>query len=175
MIIPLFMIKEGEKYGYPEREGMVAEKISIIGSLRLTLKNRIFVNWTLVNCCTFFGLQMFLSAMNGMIIGSMGFNGLEMAIANTCAFAPVPVMLYLFNKLKAKKGIRFTYQSCLLMFAVAIMSFFFASTYVCGDNKILQYVISFSGSFCGSWSIGAFFMMSYLAAAQISSVEIELT
>ena len=176
IIIPLFMIKEGEKYGYPKRAGMVSEKISVFESLKITFKNRIFFNWILVNCCTFFGLQMFLSGMNGMIIGSMGFNGFEMAIANTCAFAPVPIMLYFFNKLKAKKGIRFTYQSCLLMFAVAIMSFFFASNFVCGyDNKMLQYVISFTGSFCGSWSIGAFFMMSYLAAAQISSVEIELT
>jgi Na+/melibiose symporter-like transporter len=176
MLIPLFMIKEGEKYGYPEDAGLKAEKISIVESLRLTFKNKIFLNWTFVNCCTFFGLQMFLSAMNGMIIGGMGFNGAEMAIVNTCAFAPVPVMLYLFNKLKAKRGVRFTYQSCLLLFALAIMSFFFASTYVCGeDNKILQYVIGCLGGICGSWAIGAFFMMPYLAPAQISSVEMELT
>ena len=176
MLIPLFMIKEGEKYGYPEDAGLKAEKISIVESLRLTFKNKIFLNWTFVNCCTFFGLQMFLSAMNGMIIGGMGFNGAEMAIVNTCAFAPVPVMLYLFNKLKAKRGVRFTYQSCRLLFALAIMSFFFASTYVCGeDNKILQYVIGCLGGICGSWAIGAFFMMPYLAPAQISSVEMELT
>lgn len=176
MLIPLFMIKEGEKYGYPEDAGLKAEKISIVESLRLTFKNKVFLNWTFVNCCTFFGLQMFLSAMNGMIIGGMGFNGAEMAIVNTCAFAPVPVMLYLFNKLKAKRGVRFTYQSCLLLFAVAIMSFFFASTFVCGeDNKIVQYVIGCLGGVCGSWAIGAFFMMPYLAPAQISSVEMELT
>lgn len=176
MLIPLFMIKEGEKYGYPENNGVTEEKVSIMKSLYLTFKNRIFRNWTFVNCCTFFGLQMFLSAMNGMIIGGMGFNGAEMALVNTCAFAPVPVMLYLFNKLKAKKGVRFTYQSCLLMFAVAIMSFFFASTFVCGtDNKLIQYVIACIGGVCGSWAIGAFFMMPYLAPAQISSVEIKLT
>lgn len=176
MIIPLFMIKEGEKYGYPEDAGLKAEKISITQSLRLTFQNKIFLNWTFVNCCTFFGLQMFLSAMNGMIIGGMGFNGAEMAIINTCAFAPVPVMLYLFNKLKAKRGVRFTYQSCLLLFAVAIMSFFFASTFVCGENnKAIQYVIGCLGGVCGSWAIGAFFMMPYLAPAQISSVEMQLT
>ena len=176
MLIPLFMIKEGEKYGYPEDAGLAPEKISIVESLKLTFQNKIFLNWTFVNCCTFFGLQMFLSAMNGMIIGGMGFNGAEMAIVNTCAFAPVPVMLYLFNKLKAKRGVRFTYQSCLLLFALAIMSFFFASTYVCGeDNKILQYVIGCLGGICGSWAIGAFFMMPYLAPAQISSVEMQLT
>lgn len=176
MLIPLFMIKEGEKYGYPENVGVSSEKVSIIESLRLTFKNKIFLNWTFVNCCTFFGLQMFLSAMNGMIIGGMGFNGAEMALVNTCAFAPVPIMLYLFNKLKARRGVRFTYQTCLLMFAVAIMSFFFASTYVVGENnKLIQYVIGCLGGVCGSWAIGAFFMMPYLAPAQISSVEIQLT
>ena len=176
MMIPLFMIKEGKKYGYPEDEGLQAQKLSIVESVKLTFKNKIFLNWTFVNCCTFFGLQMFLAGMNGMIIGGMGFNGAEMALVNTCAFAPVPVMLYLFNKLKAKRGVRFTYQSCLLMFAVAIMSFFFASTFMCGtDNKILQYIIGCVGAVCGSWAIGAFFMMPYLVPAQVSSMETELT
>ncbi len=173
--IPLFMIKEGEKYGYPENQGFVPEKISIVKSIKLTLGNRLFNSWNIVNCCTFFGLQMFLVAMNAMIIGGMGFNGAEMALANTCAFAPVPIMLYLFNKVKAKKGLRFTYQTCLLGFAVAIMSFFFASKFMIPDNKILQYVIICTGSVLGSWSIGAFFMMSYLVPAQISSVEEKLT
>lgn len=118
---------------------------------------------------------MFLVGMNAMIIGGMGFNGAEMAMANTCAFAPVPIMLYFFNKLKAKKGVRFTYQSCLLAFAIAIMSFFFASTYVTGGNKPVQYLIACSGGVIGSWAIGAFFMMPYLATSQISSVEEQLT
>ena len=56
------------------------------------------------------------------------------------------------------------------------MSFFFASTFVCGtDNVPLQFVISCTGSVCGSWAIGAFFMMPYLAPAQIASVEHKLT
>ncbi len=175
MLIPLFMIKEGEKYGYPENEGLSSEKISMLESLKLTFKNRIFRHWTYVNCCTFFGLQMFLVGMNAMIIGGMGFNGAEMALVNTCAFAPVPVMLYLFNKLKAKKGVRFTYQTCLLSFAIAILSFFLGSLLVTGGNKPLQYLIGCLGGVMGSWSIGAFFMMPYLAPAQISAVEEKLT
>jgi len=176
IIIPLFLIKEGEKYGYPENEGMSPEKISIWQSLKLTFSNRIFLRWTAINCCTFFGLQMFLVGMNAMILGGMNFSGLDMAIINTCAFAPVPVMLWLFNKLKAKRGLRFTYQSCLISFAVSILSFFFASVFFLGyDNRPLQFLISCIGSVCGSWSIGAFFMMPYLAPAQISSVEEKLT
>ena len=174
--IPLFLIKEGEKYGYPENNGRVAEKISIGESISLTFKNKIFRRWLYVNCCTFFGLQMFLSAMNGMIMGGMGMSEFHMAILNTSAFAPVPIMLYLFNKVKAKKGVRLAYQSCLLAFAVSIMSFFFASRFILGEgNTTLKLIIGIVGGICGSWSIGVFFMMPYLAPAQISSVEERLT
>ena len=176
LAIPLFLIKEGAKYGYPEKEGLKEEKITIGESLRLTFKNKVFMRWQVVNCCTFFGLQMFLVGMNVLITGAMGMNPLEMAILNTCAFGPVPVMLYLFNKVKAKKGIRFTYQTCLISFAVAILSFFFGSMFVVGtDNKMLQYAIGIVGGIAGSWAIGAFFMMPYHVTAQISSVEEKLT
>ena len=177
MLIPLFMIKEGEKWGYPENNGFEKQpKISLIESFKITFKNKIFGNWLVVNCCSFFGLQMFLVAMNAMIIGGMKFNGAEMALLNTCAFAPVPIMLYLFRKVKEKKGIRFTYQTCLLSFAVAILSFFFASTYVCGtDHKVVQYIIGCVGGLVGSWAIGSFFMMPYMIPAQISAVEEKLT
>lgn len=176
MAIPLFLIKEGEKYGYPENEGLSPEKVTIGESIGLTFKNRIFRRWLYVNCCTFFGIQMFLSAMNGMIIGGMGLNGTQMAILNTCAFGPVPVMLYLFNKVKARFGVRRAYQSCLLMFAISILSFFFASRFLLGpDNVTLKIVIGMVGSLFASWSIGVFFMMPYLAPAQISSVEERLT
>ncbi|MBE6673617.1 MAG: hypothetical protein E7596_00760 [Ruminococcaceae bacterium] len=176
LAIPLFIIKEGEKYGYPENDGLISEKISIKESIYLTFKNKLFLRWLVVNCCTYFGLQMFLVSMNSLILGGMGMSGTEMAILNTCAFAPVPIMLYLFNKLKAKKGIRFAYQTCLAAFAFAILSFFFGSTFVVGiDNKMLQYILGCGGGVVGSWAIGSFFMMPYHITAQISSVEEKLT
>ena len=175
MIIPLFIIKEGEKYGYPELQGENDEKIGIWESLKLTFGNKLFMRWIAVNCCAYFGLQMFLVGMNALILGGMSFNGTEMAIVNTCAFAPVPIMLWLFNKLKAKKGIRFTFQTCLLAFAVAILSFDFASLYVTGGNKTIQFIIACLGGVIGSWAIGSFFMMPYMVPAQISSVEEKLT
>ncbi len=175
MIIPLFMIKEGEKYGYPERDGLIEEHVSIIKSLKVTFGNRVFRSWLVVNCTAFFGLQMFLVSMNALINGGMGFGNLEMAIIETCAFGPVPMMLYLFNKVKSKKGVRFTYQTCLLSFAVAILSFDLASLYITGGDKAIQFAISITGAFIGSWGIGAFFMMPLLVPAQVSSVEEKLT
>ena len=176
MLIPLFMIKEGKKYGYPELAGGKAEKVNLFKSIKITFTNRSFRNWLLVNGCTFFGLQMFLSSMNGLIIGGMGLNGTQMAILNTCAFAPVPLMLYLFKKVKARFGVRSAYQSCLITFAIAIMTFFIGSRFILGEgNVMLKMIIGCIGGASASWSIGTFFMMSYLVPSQISSVEERLT
>ena len=176
MLIPLFMIREGKKYGYPELAGGKAEKVNLFKSIKITFTNRSFRNWLLVNGCTFFGLQMFLSSMNGLIIGGMGLNGTQMAILNTCAFAPVPLMLYLFKKVKARFGVRSAYQSCLITFALAIMTFFIGSRFILGEgNVMLKIIIGCIGGASASWSIGTFFMMSYLVPSQISSVEERLT
>ena len=110
--------------------------------------------------------------MNTLIDGGMGMDGGQMAILNTCAFAPVPIMLYLFNKVKDRKGIRFAYQTCLISFSVCILSFVLASRFVMGENNVtLQMIIGCVGGVIGSWGIGSFFMMPYLIPAQISSVE----
>lgn len=176
MLIPLFMIKEGKRYGYPELKCAKPEKINLFKSLWITLKNRQFRNWLLVNGCTFFGLQMFLSSMNGLIIGGMGLTGTQMAILNTCAFAPVPLMLYLFKKAKERFGVRLAYQSCLVTFAIAIMTFFVGSRFILGEGStLLKIVIGCVGGLSASWSIGVFFMMSYLVPSQISSVEERVT
>lgn len=176
IFIPIFMIKEGEKYGYPENQGLHPEKITLKESFVLTFKNKIFVRWLVVNACTFFGMQMFLVSMNALIGGGMGLNEGQMAILNTCAFAPVPIMLYLFNKLKAKKGIRFTYQTCLLAFAIAILSFLIGSRLFFGDGNVtIKIIIGCVGGVMGSWAIGAFFMMPYIIPTQISAVEEKLT
>ena len=183
LLIPLFMIKEGDKFeakaikeGYDITPLAEEEKVGIFESIKLTFTNKPFLRWCAVNCCSFFGLQMFLVAMNALISGGMGMNGTQMAILNTCAFAPVPLMLYLFNKLKARKGLRFAYQTCLISFAVCILTFVINNTIFMGeDNVALQMIIGCIGGVIGSWAIGSFFMMPYLIPAQISSVEEKLT
>ena len=108
MLIPLFMIKEGEKWeqkmiaeGYDITPLAEEKQVGLLKSFGGSFKNRPFMSWTVVNCCSFFGLQMFLVAMNALILGGMGLDAMGMTILNTCAFAPVPLMLFLFNKLKA--------------------------------------------------------------------------
>ena len=181
MLIPLFMIKEGEKWekkmiaeGYDITPLAEEKQVGLAKSFGGSFKNKPFMAWTVVNCCSFFGLQMFLVAMNALILGGMGLDAMGMTILNTCAFAPVPLMLYLFNKLKKRKGIRFAYQIALLSFAIAIMSFLIGSQLVMGDKTTAKIIIGCIGGVCGSFGIGAFFMMPYMIPAQISSVEEKL-
>ncbi|MDD4290951.1 MAG: MFS transporter [Clostridia bacterium] len=173
MIIPLFLIKEGAKYTTAKAEN--EKRVGFWESLKLTLGNKMFMRWMLPNCCAFFGLQMFLTAQNTLISGVMGLGAGSAAILNTFAFAPVPMMLYLFNKLKKKKGIRFTYQSCLLSFGLCILCFNFAGSYFWGDSYLPKLVIGAIGGIIGSWAIGAFFMMPYLIPTQIAAEEERLT
>ena len=182
-LIPVFMIKEGERnekklraLGYDIPEEAVEEQVPFFKSIKKTMLNKPALRWNIVNSTVYFGLQMFLVSMNALIVGLMGLKTIHMTILNTAAFAPIPVMLYLFNKLKAKKGIRFTFKSCMLCFAVCIMSFLVASEYVMGEgNYTIKVIIGAIGGVVGSWALGAFFMLPLLIPSSISSTEEKLT
>ncbi len=174
MFIPIFLIKEGEKYG-EGKEYLPDAKVPFKTSLRLTLKNRQFLYWLVPNSCAFFGLQMFLSSQNTLISGVMNIDAGLGAILNTCAFAPVPLMLCLYYRLIKKKGIRFSYQVCLLCFAVAILNFCVGSEYLFPHSVAARMIIGCLGSLVGSMAIGAFFCTPYIIPAQIAAMEFKLT
>ncbi|MBQ9107195.1 MAG: MFS transporter [Clostridia bacterium] len=174
MLIPIFLIKEGEKYG-EGKDYLPEAKVSLKTSLSLTLKNRHFLRWLIPNSCAFFGLQMFLSAQNTLISGVMNIDAGMGAVLNTCAFAPVPLMLALYYRLIKKKGIRFSYQVCLLCFAVAILNFCVGSEYLFPHSVTARIIIGCTGSFIGSFSIGAFFCTPYIIPSQIAAMEFKLT
>ncbi len=174
MLIPIFMIKEGEKYG--EDISTAREpRTPMLKSLSLTFKNKLFLWWVLANSCSFFGLQMFLSAQNTLISGVMNLGAGWAAVLNTCAFAPVPLMLFLYYKLMKKKGARFAYQLCLICFAAAVLSFDAGSEYLWPDNTIARIIIGCAGGTIGSFAIGAFFAMPYIIPSQIAAMEYKIT
>ena len=174
MLIPIFLIKEGEKYG-EGKDYMKEAKVPLKASLRLTLGNRQFLCWLIPNCCAFFGLQMFLSAQNTLISGVMNIDASLGALMNSCAFAPVPLMLFFYYRLIKKKGVRFSYQVCLLCFAVAILNFCVGSEYLFPHSVTPRIIIGCTGSFIGSFAIGAFFCTPYIIPSQIAAMEMEIT
>lgn len=174
MLIPLFIIKEGEKYG-EGKDYLPEARVKLTTSLKLTVKNKQFLFWLIPNATAYFGLQMFLTAQNTLISGVMNLSAGTAAILNTCAFAPVPLMLFLYYRLIKKKGLRFAYQVCLLGFAVAILNFCVGSEYVFPSNPTARIVIGCIGSVIGSFSIGAFFATPYMVPSQIAANEYKET
>lgn len=174
MLVPLFILKEGEKYG-EGKDFMVEARVPIGKSLKTALKNKVFIRWLIPNCTAFFGLQMFLAAQNTLISGVMKLGPGIAAILNTCAFAPVPFMLFIYYKMLRKKGVRFSYQICLICFAIAILNFCVGSEYVFPNSETARIVVGCIGSFIGSFSIGAFFATPYMIPSQIAAMEYEVT
>lgn len=173
ILIPIFMQKKVE--GEAVKTISEDKTVPIGTSIKLTLESKPFMKWTLVNCVAFFGLQMFLVAQNALISGVMNLGAGWAAVLNTCAFAPVPLMLYLFNRLRKKVGVRPVFQSALLSFGICIFSFCLGSQWFWGDAVMPKLIIGAIGGIIGSWGIGAFFMMPYLIPTSIASVEEEVT
>ncbi|MGN0453504.1 MAG: MFS transporter [Ruminococcus sp.] len=174
MLIPIFIIKEGEKYG-EGKDYLPEARVKLSESLKLTIKNKQFIYWLIPNATAYFGLQMFLTAQNTLISGVMNLSAGTAAILNTCAFAPVPLMLFAYYKLIKKKGLRFAYQLCLLCFAVAILNFCIGSEYLFPHSPTTRIVIGCVGSVIGSFSIGAFFATPYMVPSQIAANEFRET
>ena len=174
ILFPIFMQRKAE--GNETFVPSVDKAVPIGTSIKLTLQSKPFMKWTLVNCIAFFGLQMFLVAQNALISGVMQLGAGWAAVLNTCAFAPVPLMLYLFNRLRKKVGVRPVFQSALLSFGICIFSFCVGSRWFFAEDQIIiRVIIGAIGGVIGSWGIGAFFMMPYLIPTSIASVEEEVT
>ncbi len=174
MLIPLFMIKEGDKY-----EGFIDEKsepkISFKESLSLTLKNKHFISWLMPLAALHFGLMMFLAGQNVLASGVMELSGWQITIINTAAFAPVPIMLVIFNIVQKRKSLRFAFQTSLIAFAVAMLVFDFAWVGFWPGSFIPRLIIGALGGMIGSYSIGAFFAFPYIIPSQIAANEQKLT
>lgn len=174
MLIPLFLIKEGEKYQTDENF-VPEEKIPLLESLKLTLKNKQFVRWLFPLAALHFGLMMFLAGQNVMASGVMELTGWQITIINTAAFAPVPLMLVIFNIVQKKKGLRFAFQTSLIAFAFAMLVFNSAWVGFWPGSYIPRLIIAIIGGTIGSYSIGAFFAFPYIIPSQIAANEQKAT
>ncbi|MDR3318599.1 MAG: MFS transporter [Clostridiales bacterium] len=152
------------------------KKVGLFKSLKFVFTNKAFIAWLVVNSVSFFGLQMFLASMNALISGVMGLNvSWHQLVLNTAAFAPVPLMLFIFYKVLRKKGPRFAFQTSLIAFAVSILAFLFASEYFWRDNVTLRIIVGCIGGTVGSYGIGSFFMMPLMIPAQVAAVDLKVT
>ena len=150
------------------------EDISFMESIKLTAKNKGFMIWLCVLASFFFGLQLFLSGQSVLASGAMGLSGWQIAILNTSAFAPVPLMIIIYRKVMKKTGFRVAFQTALFSFALAMVMFSIA--YVEWIPSIwTRLIIGIIGGTIGSYGISAFFSAPYFIPSQMAADELAAT
>ena len=177
MLLAIFLIKENStmpgavaKYGENAGASIETENVGMIDGLKMTLGNKAFRAWLVIHACFNLGLQMFLSGQNVLISGPMGLNGFQIAIINTSAFAPVPIMLFLYRWVMAKKGYRFAFQTALASFGIGML--FMCLAYVKWfPDAMVRMILGAAGGTISSYGIGAFFSAPTAMPTQISAEE----
>lgn len=175
---PLFVIKEEstlEKDTPVNEESEIenAKDPSIWESFKLTLTNRTFGIYALSLATFFFGLQFFLGGISFMAIDMMGLTQTELGTMNAAAFAPVPIMLLLFNWITRKKGAKLGFQLALIVFALVMFCFPLGWTRF--NLPVSPYMIGIILGAIASFSVAVFFTVPYAFPSQIAAMEAEET
>ncbi|MFH1446296.1 MAG: MFS transporter [Chloroflexota bacterium] len=174
---PILVIKETPT-NLPDQEEAAMEKatvqdVSLWESVKLTLANKTFRIYMMSLASFFFGLQFFLGGIAFMAIDMMGLTQSQLGTMNAAAFAPVPIMLIIFNILTKKKGAKWAFRLALLVFAFVMLAFPLAWTRL--DMPLSPYLIGIILGGIGSFSIGVFFTIPYAFPAQIAAIDAKET
>jgi GPH family glycoside/pentoside/hexuronide:cation symporter len=166
---PILVIREKSTLDRDTAAADRAADVPLLKSVRMTLGNRTFRIYMLSVATFFFGLQFFLGGIAFMAADMMGLSDSQLGLMNAAAFAPVPIMLLLFNWLVKKKGAKWAFRLGLLVFAVAMLLFPLGWTRL--DLPISPFVVGVIAGGIGSFSIGVFFTIPYAFPAQIAATE----
>jgi glycoside/pentoside/hexuronide:cation symporter, GPH family len=168
---PLLVIKENPSDG---SAGQAAEPSTPLWvSIKQTLQNRTFLIYMSSVATFFFGLQLFLGGLAFMAADMMKISETKLGIMNAAAFAPIPIMLIIFNLMTRKWGAKVAFRSALLVFAVAMLLFPLSWTRF--NIPVSPLIIGIIASGIGSFSIGAFFTIPYAFPAHIAAVDAQQT
>lgn len=164
---PLLVIKE-DPSNLPATKA-ASRDVPLWESIKMTLTNRTFLIYMSAVAVFYFGLQFFLGGIAFMAADMMGLSDAQLGMMNAAAFAPVPVMLIIFNLIARRKGAKFAFRVALLVFAAAMLIFPLGWTKL--GLPLPPLVLGMIAGGIGSFSIGAFFTIPYAFPAQIAAVE----
>ncbi len=108
-----------------------------------------------------------------MAADMMGLSDSQLGFMNAAAFAPVPIMLLLFNWLSKKKGAKWAFRLALLVFALAMLIFPLGWTRL--GLPISPIIVGIIAGVIASFSIGVFFTIPYAFPAQIAATDAKET
>lgn len=170
---PILVIKESSTLESANPDQTKAADLPLWESVKMTLGNRTFRIYMLSVATFYFGLQFFLGGIAFVAADMMGLSDSQLGLMNAAAFAPVPLMLILFNWLVKKKGAKWAFRLGLLVFALAMLLFPLGWTRL--NLPIPPFLVGVIAGGIGSFSIGVFFTIPYAFPAQIAATEAKET
>jgi len=117
---PLLVIKESAT-NIDSATSKVEARVPLWDSMKMTLTNKTFLIYMSSVATFYFGLQFFLGGIAFIGADMMRISDASLGLMNAAAFAPVPIMLIVFNLITRKKGAKFAFRVSLLVFAVAML------------------------------------------------------
>ena len=170
MLIPVIMIR-----GEQNEEVKLERRIPLGESMKISIASKGFRSWLITLLLVHMGLMLFLTGIGTTIPDSlMGIKGWQVTVMNSAAFAPVPIMLLIYNVFRKRKGNRFALQSALLVFAIAMFTFAAAWKQL-WPSAFIPFIIGLIASTIGSYGVGVIFSVSYFFPAQIAANEMKTT
>ncbi len=170
---PIMVIKESSTLDNAPASTEKAADVPLWESVKLTLKNKTFRIYMLSVATFYFGLQFFLGGIAFMAADMMGLSDSQLGFMNAAAFAPVPIMLLLFNWLSKKKGAKWAFRLALLVFALAMLIFPLGWTHL--GLPVSPIIVGIIAGVIASFSIGVFFTIPYAFPAQIAATDAKET
>jgi GPH family glycoside/pentoside/hexuronide:cation symporter len=170
---PILVIKESSTLDDAPDSTEKAADVPLWQSVKMTLANRTFRIYMISVATFYFGLQFFLGGIAFMAADMMGLSDAQLGYMNAAAFAPVPVMLLLFNWISKKKGAKWAFRLALLIFALAMLIFPLGWTQF--SLPLSPLIIGIIAGVIASFSIGVFFTIPYAFPAQIAATEAKET
>lgn len=163
MLIPIFMLKEKDdkKWKKPSKKAGT----TFARSLRFTMRDKPFLRWLGVLFVMNAGSQLFLSGINEYFSTT----GLNMTFIMAACFAPVPLTIWIYNKIVKKRGLGFGMRYILLVYSIG-MGLMGCCDFV--PKSILNAFV-LCCSILVSFAIGSFFSVSYTVPSQRASCKKE--
>jgi Na+/melibiose symporter-like transporter len=187
MLIPMFTLKENN-----EEQGEI-RVLTLKSALSTSFQNKAFIYWMSTCFVTTIGLQLFLGGINELFSNT----DLNMTIVMASSFAPVPFTIMLYNRFVKNKGLGFAYRYVLTVFACGMLIMLSclgisnldvllpsisdslpafvnsALEAIMKNSGTILLVISLVGGVAVSFSLGAFFSVTYMVPSRLAQIEYE--
>ena len=167
MLIPFFMLKEDRS----DKSLEVCKRITLMDSFKCSFKNKTFIYWMCTISVVTIGLQLFLGGINEVFSST----GLNMTVVMASSFAPVPLTILAYNNFMKKRGLGFAYRFVLTVFAIGMLVLLFCYFNPFNLTPLGLHIVAVLGGIFISFSIGAFFSITYSVPSNIAELEYKRT